>query len=395
MALIAALFAAIPRGRAADERSAPDREEVLARLQEASDAGARALLDGAAEADLEAFAAYYDRSSVSGRWAVRHELEKIQYFRTWAKNRGFRFREANVRLLPWRVRVDRDTASVYFSQSLQLGYMYADEDDGAPVNRFGIGTRHSAQFVRSGGKWLIRRDWYTSPLGEPGISPALAPIVEPARAARAWWNWLTEPGERGVRARMNRQAPTATTPRKRYDREAAVAYADRYCGDAWGCGNDHRYNRARYRDYDGIGGDCTNFISQVLGPEGGGLRMDGAWYYRGTGQKGGGGTAWVQAGAFANYLVYSGRASLLARGTFPNLTKSTARFPDGAARALQQGDVIAYNEKGRRVDHLSVVTGWDSRGYPLVNSHTADRYHVPWDLGWDRGTTYSLLRIRD
>lgn len=402
--LVASVFAASMRGRAEVQSGGPEREEVLAHLQAAAEAGARALLETGTDADLAAFAAHYDRSGRSGRWAIDHEIEKVRYFREWARRRAFRFVEANVRLLPWQVRVKGDKAQVYFSHSLQLGYVYADEREGATVNRFGIGTRHSAQLVRSNDRWLIQYDWYTSPMGEPGISPAMAPVVENARAVMAWWDRMWLPGERDVQAGALRPPPgevagvdlaeEQAAGRKRYDREAAVAYADRYCGDAWGCGNNHRYNREKYRDYDGIGGDCTNFVSQVLGPDGGGLRMDGAWYYRGKGASGAGSTAWVQSQALANYLVYSGRGRLLARDAFPNLTKPTSRFPEGAVRALELGDVIAYNEKGH-IDHLAVVTAFDSRGYPLVNSHTADRYHVPWDLGWDKRTVYWLIHVRD
>ena len=46
------------------------------------------------------------------------------------------------------------------------------------------------------------------------------------------------------------------------------------------------------------------------------------------------------------------------------------------------------------VDHFSVVVGYDNQGYPLVNSHTADRYRVPFDLGWDKHTKYLLIHIQ-
>ncbi|MDT2264397.1 hypothetical protein P7H17_02880 [Paenibacillus larvae] len=39
--------------------------------------------------------------------------------------------------------------------------------------------------------------------------------------------------------------------------------------------------------------------------------------------------------------------------------------------------------------------GHDAKGYPLVNSHTADRYRVPFDLGWDKSTKYLLIHIND
>ena len=42
--------------------------------------------------------------------------------------------------------------------------------------------------------------------------------------------------------------------------------------------NDYKYNTI-YKDFTGIGGDCTNFVSQILGDkEGGGLKTDGTWY---------------------------------------------------------------------------------------------------------------------
>jgi hypothetical protein len=42
---------------------------------------------------------------------------------------------------------------------------------------------------------------------------------------------------------------------------------------------------------------------------------------------------------------------------------------------------VAYVKKGK-VTHVSVVTGADSKGYPLVSCHNLDRYRVPWDIGW-------------
>ena len=45
------------------------------------------------------------------------------------------------------------------------------------------------------------------------------------------------------------------------------------------------------------------------------------------------------------------------------------------------GDFVAYESKGD-INHISMVTGVDSKGYPLVTCHNTDRYMVPWDLGW-------------
>lgn len=59
---------------------------------------------------------------------------------------------------------------------------------------------------------------------------------------------------------------------------------------------------------------------------------------------------------------------------------------------IRPGDLIGYFEGGRVV-HFAVVVGYDPDGYPLVISHSADRYRVPWDLGWDRSTRFLLYHV--
>ena len=56
-----------------------------------------------------------------------------------------------------------------------------------------------------------------------------------------------------------------------YDRESAVKYARKYALE---------YNQ-KYFHFDGIGGDCTNFISQCLYAGGGRMNYDKyyGWYY--------------------------------------------------------------------------------------------------------------------
>ena len=161
-------------------------------------------------------------------------------------------------------------------------------------------------------------------------------------------------------------------------RENAVSYADRFVGAADSGENDYRYN-PDYRDYNNVGGDCANFVSQVL-HEGGGFKMSGSWSY----QKGGS-LAWLKAQNLKNYLLYSGRASLLASGSYSEVLPYSYD--------LLPGDIVAYAKKGKIV-HVSVVTGADSRGYALVNCHNTDRYRVPFDLGWSNtGIKFFLLRV--
>ncbi|WP_438431855.1 amidase domain-containing protein [Gorillibacterium sp. sgz500922] len=217
----------------------------------------------------------------------------------------------------------------------------------------------------------MKREWYLDPLDEDpnkiaegvdGTAPAVKAIHE-------------EPAG------------------KRYNRDRAVKYANKYAGAAWGAGNRHRYNK-KYLDYTDKGGDCTNFASQVIGDseEGGGLPMINGWR---SVNRSGGTRLWVQTDAFRHFLQASGYGRLVAQGDFHEIVTPTRNHPEGAISKLRPGDLIGYVLDNNDTDHFSVVVGFDDYGYPLVNSHTADRYRVPFDLGWDRQTKYQLIHIRD
>lgn len=370
-----------PAPQALPVLTGPPDASLLSRLQEIYAARARALLT---EGDPTTLDPYYAPDGASARWALEREKRKLSYVRAWAENRGVRFTESEVNLRVWRLRVTGDRASLSLAHTLRLGYVY--RGDAAPrVNTFGIGTRHAVDLVNKGGNWVIRREWYTDPLGEDSLVPEVAPATARGRCSPALA--VTAPGPAsGVRDTKDAAAGKGV----RYNRRGAIQYADKYCGAAWGCGNNRRYN-PRYRDLTYIGGDCTNFASQVLGDrDGGNLPADYTWYAT----RGGGSQAWVQTQGLADHLIRHGRARLVAKGMYHQLVRASEKHPRGAIAELQPGDLIAYQEKGK-IEHFAVVTATDSRGYRLVNSHTADRYHVPWDLGWDRKTVFWLLRMRD
>jgi hypothetical protein len=326
------------------------------------------------EQNPETIKSFYATGKKSSRYAMEYEITRAKYMSTWAKKRGVKFTEAvgDTRIV--RTNVQGDTAKVSLLYSLKLTYEY--EGKQLKPQSFGVGTRHGITLKKVNNNWNILREWYSDPL--EGDERLVADgIVQSSRQSH--------PAESTLQKKR-------TGTGKRYDREKAVAYADKYAGIAWGAGNDHRYNR-KYKDYHYVGGDCTNFASQVLGDkeEGGGLPMQGGWYYR---YRQGGSTAWVQTDAFKNFLLWSGYGKMIARGFLPDLLKPTSRHPEGALAELEPGDLIGYEAHGD-VDHFSIVVGQDSNGYPLVDSHTGDRYHVPWDLGWDKTNKFVLIHIRD
>ncbi|UVI33412.1 amidase domain-containing protein [Paenibacillus spongiae] len=267
-----------------------------------------------------------------------------------------------------RIKFSTDIAKVSFVQSLKLSYVYDDRN--LPEQSMGIGTRHAVVLKKMGARWFVSSEWYLDPLEEnPNLIPESVDGYAPAKVPR--------PG---------------LSLGRHYNRQRAVAYANKYAGIAWGAGNNHRYN-PRYLDYTGKGGDCTNFASQVIGDikEGGGLRMSQGWRYY---YPKGGSQSWVQTDAFKNFLIRSGYGTVIANGHYSDLLKPSKKYAHGAISRLMPGDLIAYVMKGD-VDHFSIVVDFDDNGYPLVNSHTADRYRVPFDLGWDKHTKYILIHMKD
>ncbi|MBE3575901.1 MAG: amidase domain-containing protein [Firmicutes bacterium] len=354
--------------------------------------------EGLKQGDPAPLRRLYDLASPQGRRAFGHEQRRVDYVRAWTAARHARIVEVTPRFRLLRASLAPGKASLRarFIQTLEVAYVYPPA---RTVNRFAVGTRHDLEAVReapapgaaaapassgaegpggAGGAssrgWRIRRDRFTDPLEEDVLVSRVTPAAVP-------------PGAAGSGAAPPRRGGAGSP---RYDRAQAVAYAMRYAGAA--NGPSQGYN-PRYRDYTDTGGDCTNFISQVLADrEGGGMATDSRWFYSRWWRPGRPSPIWIQAPDLAAYLVSSGRARLLQKGTFAQVVRPTPLYPAGAIQALEDGDLIGYEEKGH-IEHLAVVVGRDSRGYLVVNSHTADRRRVPWDLGWDRETVFWLLHV--
>ncbi|SDN94030.1 Putative amidase domain-containing protein [Paenibacillus sp. yr247] len=315
---------------------------------------------------------FYDKTEKSGQYAYEQELLRSKYINAWAEKRGIVFATAENSIRINRIKKEGNLARISLNHSLQLSYVYKIDNNN--LQFCGIGTRHVLTLKKIKGEWLVLREWYTDPLTEnPKLIPEFNGFPNPAFLKSE--TITVQTGDNGKR---------------RYNRERALEYANKYAGAAWGAGNDHRYNK-KYLDYTYHGGDCTNFASQVLGDEneGGGLKMVSGWHYRSEGSQ-----AWVRTDSFKNFVIHSGYGRLISKGYFTDVVKPTEKYPSGAVAALKPGDLIAYEMDGD-IDHFAILVGFDYYGYPLVNSHTADRYRVPFDLGWDKNTKYLLIHIND
>ena len=289
--------------------------------------------------------------------AARRMLERRDLFLAWARERGVALRLRSLALrTPAIAFLPDGRAQVTAVVSEAYSYRYLGERH---EERFGLGVRHYYVLARRGDAWRIAADDFTGPAPEGD---------GPARPAPGLWP---------------RSRPPASTAGGR----RAAAYADRFCGAAPGCGNGGFYN-PRYRNFNGDGGDCTNFISQSLAA--GGLRENATWAY--SARAGDGTRAWSNADGLSDHLAASGRASPIAHGRYSAVAASASGAPKGADRLLRLGDLVSYMQHGEVV-HTAVVTAFDAHGVPLVDAHTNDRYHTPWDLGWGSRAVYRLWRV--
>ncbi|MBE6741222.1 MAG: amidase [Ruminococcaceae bacterium] len=135
-----------------------------------------------------------------------------------------------------------------------------------------------------------------------------------------------------------------------YNRKKAVEYAKRW---AFGRNPD-------YYDFEGIGGDCTNFASQCLleGCPIMNFTKDTGWYYISLNNRA---AAWSSAEYFYRFMM-----------------NNTGEGPFAAARNISQleiGDFIVLKNE-TEIYHTVIVVGFNA-DIPLVAAHSVDEYMRP------------------
>lgn len=329
--------------------------------------------------DLESLKELFDTSKNVGRWSLEHEIQRVKYLRHWAYRRGIEFKNVNSKVLLRKKSPSNNRIRLTLKEIYKFDYVYKEDEDPL-TNSFGVGILHNVTLIKKDDKYVIASDWYTDCFED--ALKAYSGEITP-------WDFSKDE----VFNLPNTPKEIQDSYEGRYNRIGAIEYADKYCGASLKDTVNYKYNK-KYMNFNGSGGDCTNFASQVL-REGGGLKFDGSWrceypkYGRAQGTH-----AWVNADGFRNYLLYSGKGRLIRRGTFKQLALPNESNTTGYVGKLELGDLVCY-AKGHNIDHFAIVTAWDSHGYPLINSHTTDRYHVPWDLGWgDKNIYFHLIHVR-
>lgn len=328
------------------------KDELLIILDRLLDTRNNAMVHG----DAEAVKTLYDRNTRNGLWAYEHQIKKMKYLQNWSDKQGVQFTAISSKIqLKWTKNKGQDALTANFLASTEYRYAYENLQDLENVMR--IGTYHIIDLKKVEDSWIITKEWYTDPFAD----------------SLNLENLKTEENKAFILSQEARDFTSLTARRK-----SAVEYADRYCGAAGTEETGFSYNK-KYKDYNPLGGDCANFASQIL-HEGGKFKKTGYWNYEKDGSR-----AWVNAQGFKDFMLGSGRASLIAYGSYSKVLKASYK--------LVPGDFVAYEKKGK-ITHISVVTGADTRGYALVNCHNTDRYRVPWDLGWsDSEIRFYLVRV--
>jgi hypothetical protein len=167
-------------------------------------------------------------------------------------------------------------------------------------------------------------------------------------------------------------SPTAKTYTDRlvYDRDAAMAYADRYALN---------YNATYAR----FSGDCCNFVSQ--GARAGGMPpalgdwTSGWWYDKE-------GTSSPSDDSYSWSWISCSRQIAFWLGTRIDWVSSISN--------VARGDVIYYDWSGDGSwDHVAILAGTNSAGQKVIDAHTTDHYHAYWKLG-TASTRYKFGRVR-
>lgn len=136
-----------------------------------------------------------------------------------------------------------------------------------------------------------------------------------------------------------------------YDRTRAVRYAERWALD----------RNPLFANFTGIGGDCTNFISQCI--YAGSCIMNYTptfgWYYTSPNDRA---PAWTGVEYFYNFMTGNDGIGPYASETNPG--------------GLQLGDVVQLGDDTGDYYHTLIITGFSPQGY-LISAHSDDYLNRP------------------
>ncbi|MCM1298909.1 MAG: amidase domain-containing protein [Firmicutes bacterium] len=164
-----------------------------------------------------------------------------------------------------------------------------------------------------------------------------------------------------------------------YNPSKAIGYANKWVDPtANGTDNDKYYNTGDYFKNGNL--DCTNYVSQCLYaggvPQNNTGNINTGWWYKDVKNYSG---SWITAPTNYNYFSASNTA-------YRNISSSSYIIP---------GNPVYYDwNSDNSINHATICVGYNSSGVPIVNSHSHDYYHAPWNYD-NSNTKYSTIKITD
>ncbi|MFD3697050.1 amidase domain-containing protein [Streptomyces sp. NPDC058646] len=268
-------------------------------------------------------------------------LQSLRSRKTRLAELGEAYTGADTRVVVDRATVTGGKATVQVTEQTTLTYKKLRGDEPETTD---IGTRYELTLTsKRGGKWELV-SIKSKDSGPVAVNEPVAPKT----------NTVKDDGKQypdGTPASTKYPAPPKPKAKNggAYDYSAMAKYAEKH----W-----KNYNPA-YRQFNGAGGDCTNFISQAL-KAGGWKAVPGSssdyrnWWYDGTRQS----DSWVGANEWAWFTLSNQRAANLA-----NVYQADI------------GDVVQldFNRDGSK-DHTMMVTYRSSAGMPYLTYHSTNTY---------------------
>lgn len=292
---------------------------------------------------------FYNNSLLSN-YAYLYEVKRINYFGEWSNERSIIFKsiysDINVNFIETK---DNGNILINFTENFNLTYSYLD--DGIN-NSIIFNIPHNLELSKNENSYIIAKDYYEDPFANSlkkytykGKNPSI----------KIGTNQIYN---------IDNKKSIDTIPK-------SVKYADKY----------YLENNKLYPIFFSSKGNSANFVSQCLGDkyEGLGLKMNDTWNVLES--------SWSESKYFKEYFLSSLRGEVIISGSFKTL------YPN--LNNINLGDIVSYKKKDK-ILHTSIVTGFDSKGYPLVNSKSPSTYKAPFDLGWsDDSVQITFIRIKE
>ncbi|MDJ0382038.1 amidase domain-containing protein [Streptomyces sp. G-G2] len=269
-------------------------------------------------------------------------LSSLQSRKTRLKALGEAYSDADTKVTVDKSTITKGHATVQVTEDTTLTYKKVRGDEPTTT---GFKTRYELNLTaKPGGAWelssIASKENGPVAVNEPTAVKKVAAIDDDGQ---------TYPD--GTPASTSYPAPAKPKVKTggTYDYAAMAAYAEKY----W-----KNYNPA-YRQFNGAGGDCTNFISQSL-KAGGWQNVSGTtydyrnWWYDGSLNT----DSWAGANEWAWFTNSNKRATNLAN-----------------VYQMDVGDILQmdFNRDGSK-DHSMIVTYRSSAGTPYVTYHSTNTY---------------------